>query len=110
MAASQDVYRFDPRTGLVTTFAHLPHPLTHAAAASLNGTVFVLGGRGAEPNSQTRRILAISPSGVVSTVGALPKPLSDLSAVALGEHILIAGGRDPGGRVQDAIMTLSRRS
>jgi N-acetylneuraminic acid mutarotase len=72
----------------------------------LDGTVFLLGGRGAEPNSQTRRILAISPSGAVSTVGALPQPLSDLSAVTLGEHILIAGGRDQGGHVHDAILTL----
>ena len=109
VAASQDVYRFDPRSGQVTTFAQLPHPLTHAAAAALNGTVFVLGGRDASTNSQTRQILAISPSGAVSTAGALPQPLSDLSAVTLGEHILIAGGRDPAGHVHKAILTLSLR-
>jgi hypothetical protein len=107
VAASQDVYRFDPRTCQVTTLAHLAHPLTHAAAAALNGTVFVLGGRDTSANSQTQRILAISPSGAVSTAGVLPQPLSDLSAVVLGEHILIAGGRDQAGHVHDAILTLS---
>jgi Kelch motif len=108
--ASQDVYRFDPRTGRVTTFAHLPHPVTHAVAVALNGIVFVLGGRGASADSQTGRILAISPDGAVSTAGALPEPLSDVSAVALGGHILVAGGRGTGGHLHDAILMLSVRS
>src|ERR1700682_540535 len=107
---SQEVYRFDPRTGRVTTFTHLPHPLTHAAAVALNGIVFVIGGRAASSDSQTRRILAISPSGAVSAAGTLPEPLSDVAAVALGGHILIAGGRGTGGHVHDAILTLNARS
>jgi N-acetylneuraminic acid mutarotase len=108
--ASRDVYRFDPRTGSVTTLARLPRPLTHAAAVALNGTMFVLGGRDASADSQTRQILAISPSGDVSAAGVLPEPLSDLSAVALGEHVLIAGGRSPGAHLHDAILMLSARS
>jgi len=107
MAASQNVYRFDPRTGQVTTITQLPHPLTHAAAAALNGTVFVLGGRDASTNSQTRQILAISPTGAVNTAGTLPQPLSDLSAVTLSQHILIAGGHDPAGHIHKTILTLS---
>jgi N-acetylneuraminic acid mutarotase len=108
--ASRDVYRFDPRTGAVTTFAHLPHPVTHAVAVALNGIVFVLGGRGASADSQTGRILAISPGGAVSTAGTLPEPLSDVSAVALGGDILLAGGRGTGGHLHDAILMLSARS
>jgi N-acetylneuraminic acid mutarotase len=109
VAASADVYRFDPANGQVSTFAHLTHPLTHAAAATLNGIVFVIGGREDTPNSQTREILAISPNGVVSNAGTLPRPLSDVSAVALGGHILLAGGRDAAGHVDGAILTLSPR-
>jgi hypothetical protein len=77
---------------------------------TLHGTVLVVGGRGSETNSQTRRILAISPSGVVSDVGTLPRALSDVAAVALGEAALLAGGRDSAGRVQDAILRLSVRA
>ncbi|HEY7961491.1 MAG TPA: hypothetical protein VID29_06165 [Solirubrobacteraceae bacterium] len=108
--ASAEVYRFDPASGRVASFARLPAPLTHAAAVTLHGTVLVVGGRGSETNSQTRRILAISPSGVVSDVGTLPRALSDVAAVALGEAALLAGGRDSAGRVQDAILRLSVRA
>jgi N-acetylneuraminic acid mutarotase len=106
-AASREVYRFDPSTGALTTLGSLPSPLTHAAAASVGGAVLVFGGREASAGSQTRRILAIAPDGKVHTVGALPRPLSDLAAVALAGHVVLAGGRDNGGRVQDAILTMS---
>jgi Kelch motif len=109
VAASRVVYRFDPRRGRVTVFARLPTARTHAAAATLNGTVFVFGGRGANPDSQTSSVLAISPSGVVSVAGALPEPLSDLSAVALGDHILVAGGRNRSGHVSSALLALGIR-
>jgi hypothetical protein len=72
--------------------------------------VFVLGGRGAAPDSQTRRILAISPSGAVSVAGALPRALSDLAAATVGKDVLIAGGRDRAGHVQDAILAVSAGS
>jgi hypothetical protein len=106
-AASRDVYRFDPRTHALSKLGLLPSPLTHAAAASVGGTVLVLGGRDASPTSQTRRILAIGPDGSIHTAGLLPRPLSDLAAVALGSRVLLAGGRDNGGRVQDAILTVT---
>ncbi len=107
-AASRDVYRFDPHTRTLSKLGLLPSPLTHAAAAaSVGGTVLVLGGREASPTSQTRRILAIAPDGSTQTVGLLPRPLSDLAAVALGSRVLLAGGRDNGGRVQDAILTVT---
>ncbi len=104
-SASRDIYRFDPATGKLTTVGLLPQPLTHAAAAAVNGTAFVFGGRGSSPTSQTRAILAISPSGKVSRVGLLPIGLSDLAAVELGGHIVIVGGRDASGRVHDEMLT-----
>ncbi|MDX6628821.1 MAG: hypothetical protein QOH00_1067, partial [Gaiellales bacterium] len=45
-SASRAVYRFDPRRGIVKRIGSLPAATTHAAAASLGGTVFVIGGRG----------------------------------------------------------------
>src|SRR4029077_9847824 len=46
-SASQAVYRFDPGRGSVRRLATLRLPTTHAAAAALGRTVFVIGGRGA---------------------------------------------------------------
>ncbi len=104
-SASRDIYHFDPSTGKLTTIGLLPQPLTHAAAAAVNGTAFVFGGRGSSPTSQTRAILAISPSGQVSHAGLLPLGLSDLAAIPLQGHIAIAGGRDASGRVHGEILT-----
>jgi DNA-binding beta-propeller fold protein YncE len=83
----------------------LPRPLTHAATVTVNGTMFVFGGRESSPTSQTRAILSISPNGKVSPIGLLPVGLSDLAAVSLAGRIAIAGGRDESGRVHDEILT-----
>lgn len=104
-AASSDVYRFDPRSGAVTSIGRLPAPLTHAAAVSLGGDVLVFGGRGSTEGTQTSSILSISPAGKVQAVGALPTPLSDLAAVRLAGGIVLAGGRDRTGGLHDAILT-----
>lgn|GEM_PF-7082245 len=85
----------------------MPHPLTHAAAAQVGGTVFLFGGREASPTSQTRRILAIGADGKIRTVGLLPRASSDLAAVALGGRVIVAGGRDGEGHVQDTILTVT---
>ena len=87
--------------------ASLPRPVTHAAAATLGGSLLVIGGRGAAPNSQTRAILAVSPTGAVSPAGTLPRPLSDLAAIQAHEALVLAGGRDQAGNPQSAIFTIS---
>jgi hypothetical protein len=60
--------------------------------------VFVIGGRGASPESQTAAILSIDPTdGRVQRAGSLPVPLSDASVAAVGAGIVLAGGRSPAG-------------
>lgn len=71
--ASRDVLRFDTVTGRLGRLALLPSGLTHAAAAVLNGTLYVLGGRHATSASQTNEILAISPRGALSDAGRLDR-------------------------------------
>lgn len=105
--ASADVYRFDPRTGTLSTVGLLPGPLTHAAASSFGATVLLFGGRGASATSQTPQIMAIEPDGGIRRVGELPRALSDMAAVRLGGRIVLAGGRDAAGQVQDAILTMT---
>ncbi|MDX6571057.1 MAG: hypothetical protein QOC86_213, partial [Gaiellales bacterium] len=58
-SASRAVYRFDTGRRLVTRLASLPAATTHAAAASLGGRVFIIGGRGAGLGSVSSAILAV---------------------------------------------------
>jgi large repetitive protein len=105
--ASRAILSFDPSTGRVTRIGSLPAPLTHASAASLDGIVYVIGGRGSAPNSQTAAILAIDPAnGRVRHAGTLVRPLSDAAVATVGGHILIAGGQSAAG-TQAAIYELT---
>lgn len=109
-AAGSGVYSFDPTSGTVKQVAELPQPLTHSAAAVLNGIVYLLGGRHTAAGSATSDILAFDPAtSTVSTAGSLPSPLSDASAVGLADQILLAGGRDDSGQVHDQIYSASVR-
>ncbi len=96
--ASRAILRFEPSSGAVTEIGRLPAPLTHASAVTLGSRVFVIGGRGASPESQTAAILSIDPTdGRVQSAGSLPVPLSDASVAAVGSGIVLAGGRSPAG-------------
>ena len=55
-----------------------PHPSTHAGAATLGSSVYLVGGRGDASTSQTSGVWSINPqSGAVHRAGHLPQPLSD---------------------------------
>ncbi len=101
------MYAFDPATGHVSRIGRLPHPLAHAAAATLGGTVYVLGGRGSLDGTQTASIFAIAPlTGRVTEAGKLPGPLSDMGAATVGGQILLVGGREPSGTLSDRVYAL----
>ena len=98
--ASRAVLVFDPRSDRVHRIATLPVPITHAAAAAIERTVFVIGGRRSALGTPTSRIVAVDmPSGRVRAGGVLRAPLSDLAAVTLGRRVLVAGGRGEHGTV-----------
>jgi DNA-binding beta-propeller fold protein YncE len=110
-AASRVIYTFDPGSNRVRRLGTLPSPVTHAAAGVLAGSVYVLGGRGADQGTQTRRILAVDPhSGRVRAAGRLPRALSDAGAATRSGSILLAGGRDSAGQVRDEVMRLQIRA
>ena len=99
-AASDAVYRFDPVTGAVRRIGRLPHPITHGAAGTLDGFVYLVGGRGDDLTSQTASVLSVDPrSGVVRTAGTLPQPLSDSGVVSVGGGLVVAGGLTPSATV-----------
>lgn len=96
--ASDAVWRFTPSTGRLVQIARLPQPLTHAGAAVLDGFVYLVGGRGANLDSQTTAIWAVNPrTGHIRAAGNLPQPLSDPGVIGLGPAILVAGGRTSAG-------------
>ena len=69
----------------------------------------MIGGRGQRPDSQSRSILAITPTGSVSVAGVLPVALSDLSATRSEGTVIVAGGTDRAGQPQRGILTVSLR-
>jgi N-acetylneuraminic acid mutarotase len=96
--ASDGIYRFDLVSHQVRRIGTLRHPVTHAEAATLGTSVYLIGGRGDELTAQTAAIWAIDPrSGRVRAAGHLPQPISDAGVVAIGNAIVVAGGESPAG-------------
>ncbi|MEA2352980.1 MAG: hypothetical protein QOJ14_1394, partial [Thermoleophilaceae bacterium] len=90
------------------TVGRLPVALTHASAASLGQSLYVIGGRSGSSGRQTSAILAIDPrTGAVRRVGRLPVALSDTSAVLAGRELLVLGGRDRSGRARDEVYAVT---
>lgn len=91
--ASDAIYRFDLATHRVRRLGTLRHPVTHANAAALGSTVYLVGGRGDALDSQTPDVWAIdSATGRVRAAGRLPGPVSDAGVTAVGDAIVVAGG------------------
>jgi YVTN family beta-propeller protein len=97
-SAGSAVLEYAPATHRLVRIGLLPVGTTHAAAASLGGVVYVIGGRGTNLGSATARIVAVDvPTHRVRIAGALRAPRSDLAATASRSNILLAGGRAASG-------------
>jgi YVTN family beta-propeller protein len=98
--ASDAVLEYLPATHRVIRIGRLPAPTTHAAAATLGGIAYVIGGRGAVVGSVTTRIVSVEVAARrIRSAGALRAGRSDLAAVAVGARILVAGGHAASGTV-----------
>jgi hypothetical protein len=105
VTAQRTVFRFDPSTNRVAKVGRLPHPVTHAAGASLGGRLYVIGGRGSAVDSATSAIWSVDPaSGEARAAGRLPVALSDIGAATVAGGAVLIGGRDRGGQAQDEIL------
>ena len=92
--ASDAILRFDPLTGSVKQIGRLAQPITHAGAAPLGSSVYLIGGRGDLLGSQVANVWSIDPvTGTVRPAGHLPQPLSDAGIFTIGDAIIVAGGR-----------------
>jgi N-acetylneuraminic acid mutarotase len=87
---SDDVQRFDPKTGRTDVVGHLPTSLGHAMAFSLGGSLFVVGVQvRAQPSTEMYRV---DESGKATSVGSLPGPRSDAGVAVVGGMAWLIGG------------------
>lgn len=86
-----DIQRIDLRSGSARVIGHLPAPLAHAMAATVNGRVYLLGGSTDHGPGQTIRRLDVA-TGRTSIAGQLPHPLTDAAVAAIGSTIYLLGG------------------
>ena len=86
-----DIQRIDLRTGSARIVGHLPTPLAHAMAATVNGHIYLLGG--STPHGPSATIRRLDPSsGRTSSAGRLPHPLTDAAVATVGSTIYLLGG------------------
>lgn len=91
--ATSAIYRYDLTTHKVSRIGVLPHPITHANAATIGSTAYLIGGRGDGLTSQTSAVWAINPvTGHLTSAGRLPRPTSDSATATVGGSILVVGG------------------
>jgi N-acetylneuraminic acid mutarotase len=85
------VQRVDLRTGDTTVIARLPFTLSHASAASLAGTVYVVGGH--VDGHWTDQVARFSPAtGALRVVGHLARPVSDVAIAVVAQTAYVLGG------------------
>jgi hypothetical protein len=93
-ATSTDaIQAVDLKTGQVSVAGHLPVPLSHASAATLDGSAYVFGGRSNGDVVDTVYKLSAGPAGfAAASVGTLPLPASDMAVATLGQTAYLLGG------------------
>ena len=90
---TDDIQAVDLHTGQVSIAGHLPVPLSHASAATLDGSVYVFGGRSSGNVVDTVYKLTVGATGITaSLVGSLPLPTSDMAVATIGETAYLLGG------------------
>jgi YVTN family beta-propeller protein len=101
------VLAYTPASHRVVRIGRLPAPTTHAAAATLRGIAYVIGGRGTALGTPTARIVSVDlRTRQVRSAGTLDTPRSDLAAATFDNRIMLAGGRESSGTV-DRLSTLA---
>lgn len=92
---TDDIQRFDPRTGIAKVVGHLPVTLGHASAVAIDGQLFVLGGRtGTDLSNHIWRVNTAT--GAVTPAGTLPYARSDAGVAVIGSRAWLIGGETSG--------------
>jgi N-acetylneuraminic acid mutarotase len=106
---SRLVQRIDPATGRTRIVGKLPWGIGHAMAFTLDGRLYLAGGR--RGTRATARIWQVEPTSArVQSVGRLPRAISDCAVVPVGARsVVLIGGETTGPFApQRTIVALSR--
>ncbi len=104
-AATDDIQVVDLKTGQTTIAGHMPAPLSHASAATIDGSVYVFGGRSGGNVADTVYKLSAGPTGVTATsVGTLPVGASDMAVASVGGAVYLIGGEGQTGAPGQSVM------
>jgi len=90
------IQRVDLTTGRSRVAGHLPRPISHASAVTLQDHVYLAGGltTGAR---RTAAVLRFDPvTHGIQVAGRLPSAVSDAGAVVVGDAAYLVGGETPG--------------
>jgi Kelch motif protein len=91
---SDQLTRFDPRTGRYTELAPMPQPLNHIGVVSHHGDLYVAGGYGERLDTHTgRRFYRYDPrTNRWSRMPDLPEPRAAMALGVIGHTLVLAGG------------------
>jgi hypothetical protein len=104
---TNDIQEYDIATERSVVAGHLPDPISHASAISLDGGLFLIGGRRGGTGSD--RILRFDPGrSVALPAGRLPGPVFDGAARTFGDHAYLVGGLGPSASPLDTVISLGR--
>lgn len=102
---TDEIQSYDLATNRASVVGRLPQGVDHAAAISLNGGVYLVGGR--SNGAATNRILRFDPArNSMVPAGHLPTPLYDAAAAVVSGVGYLAGGIGGQGTSVDSIVTL----
>ncbi|HKI65838.1 MAG TPA: kelch repeat-containing protein [Solirubrobacterales bacterium] len=94
LTPSDQLTRFDPRTGSYTELAPLPEALNHMGVVAYRGDVYALGGYGERVDAHTgKRFFRYDPATNRWTrLPDLPEPRAAMAAGVIGHELIVAGG------------------
>jgi hypothetical protein len=105
-AETDQIQEYDIATGSASIAGHLPQSVSHASAISLNGVIYLLGGRWNGEASD--RILRFDPARhAIVPAGRLPAPVFDAASGAASGVGYLAGGIGAQGISVGSVVRLS---
>jgi hypothetical protein len=102
---TDEIQEYDIGTEKAVVAGHLPEPVAHAAAVTMHGAIFVLGGR--RNGTASGQILRFDPNRNVGiSAGRLPSPVFDGAAAVTGHTGYLIGGLGQGDSALDSVIAL----
>ena len=88
---SNAIQRIDLPTGTASVVGHLPTPVAHAMAATVDGRIYLLGG--SAPGGPSAAIRRFDPAtDKLTLAGHLGRPLTDAAVATIGRTVYLLGG------------------